>query len=248
MLLPSAPATRHSTPLPRTHPCQGCPVRDQAICGILECEELASLRSLGNHVRLSAGQSLFHEGDPATRVFTLTHGTLKLYSLMPDGRRQVTGFMHAGDFLGIAVDEEHAFTAEAVEQSQLCAFTRPRFDEFTEENGEMERELFRLATHELAAAQQQMILLGRKTASERVASFIVALARRAELGADSSGFVPLPMSRSDIADYLGLTKETISRVIAQLKRQRLIGPEALGRIEILDLEGLKAIAAGEGDE
>lgn len=241
-----APAVRNDRPLPSDHPCAGCEARSAAVCGVLECDKLSAFRRLGTQFRLSAGQPLFHEGDAATRVFTLTRGSLKLYKLLPDGRRQVTGFMRPGDFLGISVDDEHAFSAEALEPSQLCAFPRNRFDDFTEDNGEMERELYRLAVHELAAAQQQMVLLGRKTAAERLASFFLALADREErASSDKARFVSLPMSRSDIADYLGLTKETISRVLSQFKSRRVIRLDAINRIEILDREALEALAAGE---
>jgi CRP/FNR family transcriptional regulator, anaerobic regulatory protein len=241
-----APAVRNESPLPSGHPCLGCEVRKAAVCGVLNCDKLAKLRGLGSHFRLKSGQPLFHEGDPATRVFTLTSGSLKLYKLLPDGRRQVTGFMQPGDFLGISVDDEHAYSAEALEQSLLCSFPKTRFDDFTEENGEMERELYRLAVHELAAAQQQMVLLGRKTASERLASFFVGLAERMErITEDRVRFVDLPMSRSDIADYLGLTKETVSRVLALFKQQRLIRLDAIDRIEILDRAGLENVAEGD---
>lgn len=241
-----APAARHDSPLPASHPCAGCTVRNEAICGVLDCDKLARLRGFGSHFRLGRGQPLFHEGDPAGRVFTLTAGSLKLYKLLPDGRRQVTGFLHPGDFLGISVDDEHAFSAESLEQSRLCAFPRARFDDFVESHGEMERELYRKAAHELAAAQEQMVLLGRKTAAERLASFFLALARRGERGGQAPArFVDLPMSRSDIADYLGLTKETVSRVLALLKRRRMIRLEAIDRIEILDRAALEEVAAGD---
>ncbi len=236
-------AVRHQNAIPTDHPCFGCTVRSAAVCGILDCDKLARLRRLGTHSRLSSGQSLFHEGDRANRVFTVTKGSLKLYKLLPDGRRHVTGFMYPGDFLGISVDEEHAFTAEALEDAQLCSFPRTRFDDFVEDHAEMERELYRRATHELAAAQQQMVLLGRKTAVERVASFFVLLAEQVERGTDKPAhFIILPMSRADIADYLGLTKETISRVLAVLKGRRLIRLDALDRIEILDRNSLECVA------
>ena len=234
---------RHLDPLPQGHPCQGCEVRDKAVCGVLDCARLEEFRSLGWTLKLSSGQALFHEGDPATRVFTLTRGTLKLYKLLADGRRQVTGFVHSGDFLGISVDDEHAFSAEALEDAQLCWFPRSRFDDFVEDHSAMERELYRLAAHELAAAQQQFVLLGRKTATERVASFLLLLARRAEQSAEGlKGAVRLSMSRSDIADYLGLTKETISRVISALRRDRVIRLEALDSIEVLDRHRLEQLA------
>lgn len=243
-----APAVQSKASLSPDHPCAGCAVREAAVCGVLDCDKLGKLRRLGSHLRVAAGQALFHEGDPASRVFTLTRGSVKLYKLLPDGRRQVTGFMHPGDFLGISVDDEHAFTAEALEHSQLCTFPRARFDDFVDEHGEMERELYRLAAHELAAAQQQMVLLGRKTASERLASFFLMLAERAERGGSGEArLIDLPMSRSDIADFLGLTKETVSRVLAQFKSKRMIRLEALDRIEILDRASLECVASGDSD-
>jgi CRP/FNR family transcriptional regulator, anaerobic regulatory protein len=236
-------AARHAEILPTGHPCQGCEVRDKAVCGVLDCAKLAEFKNLGWTIRLGRGQSLFHEGDPATRVFTVTTGTLKLYKLLPDGRRQVTGFMHPGDFLGISVEDEHAFSAEAVEDAILCWFPRNRFDDFVEEHKSMERELYRKAAHELAAAQQQFVLLGRKTASERMASFLMMLADRADQSAaEKSKMVKLPMSRSDIADYLGLTKETVSRVISALRRDRLVRLRAIDEVEILNAQGLEQLA------
>lgn len=231
-------SARHLEPLPQGHPCQGCEVRDKAVCGILDCASLEQFRNLGWTLRLSPGQALFHEGDPATRVFTLTRGSLKLYKLLADGRRQVTGFLYPGDFLGISVDDEYAFSAEALEGSQLCWFPRGRFDDFLDDNSAMERELYRMAAHELAAAQQQFMLLGRKTAIERLASFLLFLSDRA----DMSNTVRLAMSRSDIADYLGLTKETVSRVISALKRDRVIRLKCLDIVQILDRDRLKQIS------
>ena len=237
-----APA-RRLEPLPQGHPCQGCEVRDKAVCGVLDCARLEEFRNLGWTLRLAPGQALFHEGDPATRVFTLTRGALKLYKLLADGRRQVTGFLHPGDFLGISVDDEHAFSAEALEDSQLCWFPRSRFDDFVEDEATMERELYRMAAHELAAAQQQFILLGRKTATERLASFLLMLAKRTELSNGvGAGMIRLPMSRSDIADYLGLTKETVSRVISAFKRDRVIRLETLDVIQVLDRARLEQLA------
>ena len=235
-----APSARHESTLPAGHPCMGCAVRTAAVCGVLDCEKLSKLRGLGNHLRLGAGQPLFHEGDPAMSVFTLTSGAIKLYKLLPDGRRQVTGFMQPGDFLGISVDDEHAFTAEALEHSQLCSFPRSRFDNFVEENVEVERELYRLAAHELAAAQQQMVLLGRKTATERVASFLLMLAGRCSWKFE--GDIILPMSRADIADYLGLRIETVSREITGLKTSRIIRLTGRQSLRIVDRARLEELA------
>lgn len=198
--------------------------------------------------RLDPGQPIFHEGDPVRRVFMLANGSLKIYTLLADGRRQITGFMFPGDFLGISIDDEYAFTAEALGQSELWWFTRDAFDRFVEDNPKVERELYRLAAHELAAAQSQMVLLGRKTAAERLASFFLSLVDRQELvvGEKQTAF-DLPMSRLDIADYLGLTKETVSRMLAHLRTRKLIRLASQDRVEILNRAGLKEMAEGFGD-
>jgi CRP/FNR family transcriptional regulator len=232
-----APAKRHLEELPAGHPCEGCEVRDKAVCGVLDCTDLATFKNLGRTVNLSPGQVLFHEGDPVSRVFTLTRGTLKLYNLLADGRRHVSGFVYPGGFLGISMDEEHVFSAEALDDAQLCWFPRNRFDGFVDRHSPMERELYRMAAQELASAQQQMVLLGRKSASERLASFLVMLS-----GKSANSLVRLPMSRSDIADYLGLTKETISRVLSTFRSDRLIRLRAIDEIEILDHQGLEDVA------
>ena len=240
-----SPATHNGVELQADHPCAGCAVRDRAVCAVLDCDGLATFRRLGWTLKLSQGQTLFHEGDPAARVFTVTVGTLKLYTLLPDGRRQITGFMFPGDFLGISLDEEHAVSAEALEEVQLCWFPRGRFGEFVDGHPAMERQLYCLAAHELAAARQQMVLLGRKTALERLATFFMYLLERAErTGEEGQGCFDLPMSRSDIADYLGLTKETVSRIFTQLRATRLIRLVERDRVRILDRSGLARIAEG----
>lgn len=236
-------AIRHLDPLPTGHPCEGCEARGTAVCGVLDCAKLAQLRSLGSGLQLNAGQTLFYEGAPATRVFTLTRGTLRLSKLLEDGRRHIVGFLHPGDFLGISVDDEHAFSAEAIEDAQLCCFPRERFDDFIESHPAMEHELYRQAAHELASAQQQLVLLGRKTATERLASFLVLLVGRKErVTGKETNVVDLPMRRSDIADYLGLTKETVSRIFSVFRADRLIRLQALDKVEIIDRQVLERLA------
>lgn len=237
------------TPLPEGHPCADCPVRPITICRGLDGPTLAGMRALGTMQRLRPEQSVFHEGDAAKRVFMVTHGALKLYTLLADGRRQITGFMFPGDFLGVSVDEEYAFTVEALEETELWWFSREAFDRFISGHPQVERELYRLAAHELAEAQRQMVLLGRKAAAERLASFFLSLLERAER---ASGVLEqafdLPMSRIDIADYLGLTKETVSRMLAHLRSRGLIRLQAQDRVEVLDRDGLRATADGETAE
>ncbi len=224
-----------------------CPVKNSAVCAVLDCGELAELRSLGSSTFLKEGETLLHEGDAARYVYSLTHGSLKLYKLLPDGRRQVTGFLYAGDFLGVSIEPSYSYTVEAMEEAALCCFPRERFDAFATKHPALEHELYRLAAHELAAARQQIVLL-RKTAAERCASFFDELAGRSENATSvPARFLDLPMSRSDIADHLGLTKETISRVLALFKSRRLIRLHSQNRVEILDRKWLGLIGSGAVD-
>lgn len=234
-------------PLPTDHPCASCPVRPITICRGLDAPTLAGLRALGKMQRLQSEQTVFHEGDSADRVFMVTHGALKLYTLLADGRRQVTGFMFPGDFLGVSVDEQYAFTVQALQYSELWWFSREAFDRFIHDHPHIERELYRLAAHELAEAQRQMVLLGRKAAAERLASFFLSLLDRAErVSGQRQASFGLPMTRIDISDFLGLTKETVSRMLAFLRSQGLIRLPEQNRIEVLDRSGLEAMARGEG--
>jgi len=235
-----SPHHHDTSELPHGHPCRGCPVRENAVCGVLTGDDLCTFRRLGCTLSLSRGETLFQEGEPALSVFTVTQGVLKSYRLLADGRRQVMGFHYPGDCIGSTFDDEHGCTVEVVQDARICAFPIRRFDEFVDDHPPMERELYIAAARGLAIAQTQMLLLGRKTAAERMASFFLALSER-EGGGDT---IELPMSRSDIADFLGLTKETVSRVLADLRNDRLIRLLAIERVQILDRARLKAIAEG----
>ena len=229
--------------LEQGHPCFDCPVRDLAVCGVLESGPLRSFKATGPMVYYRAGETVVFEADDATNVYSLTWGLLRLSKLLPDGRRQIAGFLFPGDFLGITMEEEHAFTVEAVAPSKLCKFPRRNFDAFVAAHPALERRLYAVAAHELAAARQQLVLLGRKTATERVSSFILMLASRcsAQHGADE---IHLPMSRADIADYLGLRLETVSREISTLKAARVIQLTGRQSLRVVNRGRLDQLAEG----
>ena len=233
--------------LDETHPCFGCAVRYSAICAVLDSDDLGHFKRSGSTVYRAAGETIFFEGDTATHVYNLTSGVMRLSKLLPDGRRQIAGFLFPGDFLGITMEDEHAFTAEAIAPSILCQFSRARFDCFIDTHPHLERRLYAIAAHELAAARQQVVLLGRKTAAERVASFLLMLDARRTSSSDGEGLdgdITLPMSRADIADYLGLRIETISRELSALKASRLIRLTTTQTIRFVDREQLEQLAEG----
>ncbi|MFO1073723.1 MAG: helix-turn-helix domain-containing protein [Geminicoccaceae bacterium] len=226
---------------PQARPmCEDCNVRHLAVCAALSEAQMPRLAAIAGNRRVETGQMLFQEGDRAEEVFTLIDGMLKLYKLMSDGRRQIVGFMVPGDFLGLAFGRTYVYSAEAVSPTQVCRFRRAPFLRLLEDCPALEKEILDRTSTELAAAQEQMLLLGRKTARERLASFLMALARRR--GVKPGRALPLPMSRSDIADYLGLTIETISRTMTAFRHERLIELPGKHAVEILRPAELEQLA------
>lgn len=223
--------------------CEQCRVRGISVCRSIEPAALEELERIITRIELPAGRVLFDEGDPAEWLFTLVDGVVKLFKMLPDGRRQITGFLLAGDFLGLAFFNSYAYSAEAVTDSCLCRFPRDRFLELLERHPALEKELLGRASSELAAAQEQMLLLGRKSAKERVASFLLMLARRQQ--ATGRTTVALAMSRHDIADYLGLTIETVSRGIQAAAAEGLIRLIDRHHYVVVDDRRLRFAAAAE---
>lgn len=231
--------------LPEDHPCRDCDVSTEALCCALDVETLSDFRNQGGNIYLAAGEPLFHQGDPAECVFSLTSGVIKLNSILPDGRRQVIAFLFPGDFLGLETGDRHAFSAEAVGNAKLCRFLKSRFEHFAGRYPALAAARYRRTASELALAHQKIVMLGRKTAAERLASFLCDIHRRTGVGeADGVKLVPLPMKRSDIADYLGLTKETVSREFTRLRTSRIIRPHSLVLVEILDPQRMRDLACG----
>lgn len=225
------------------HPCYECPARAQAVCSALDDHQVVAFRRLGCTRELAAGETLCWDGDAATHVYSMTHGVLRLSKLLPDGRRHVMGFAFPGDFVGVTLEDRHAFTAEAIGDAALCQFPRSRFEAFVEQHPRMGRRLYAAAAAELVAARSRLMLLGRKTAAERMASFILEMARRTAQAVAGEPRASLPMSRMDIADYLGLRVETVSRELAGLKAARLVRMTGIHELIVTDPDGLAALAA-----
>lgn len=235
---PSAPGTE------TTSPCAACGVRDMAFCGVLDDQELPRLISILTHVTVEPHQPIIDESEPADYLFNVTGGAVKLYKLLPDGRRQITGFLFEGDFLGIAMNDRYAYSAEAVGLVTLCRFPRRKLEGLLDEFPKLEKRLLGMASNELVQAQDQILLLGRKTAQEKIVSFLLSLSERAVKRGGQASPIALPMGRADIADYLGLTTETVSRTITSLKRDSIIRLLQGGQIELPDLAALRDIAEG----
>ena len=241
--LPNARAKRGpwSTPC-AAHDCRACEIRGLTFCAGLDASEVATLSSISRRMHFAKRHIIFQEGDTADVVYNVTKGAVRLFKLTPDGRRQVTGFLLPGDFLGLGSRQGYAYGAEAITEVELCRFERDKLEILFESHRGLERRLFEIANDELAVAQDQMLLLGRKTAKERMASFLLKLSEREELRGGRDRAVYLPMVQEDIADYLGLTIETVSRTISQLKRDGLIRQSSTHEFELLSTEGLEDIS------
>jgi len=244
-------------PAPRTPPqsggvdrlensdCDTCGARALSVCGAVDDLDLQRLGDLAEVIRLKSGAALIREGEPAPHIFNITSGSLRVYKLLPDGRRQITGFLFAGDFLGLAIGETYVFSAEAMEASTVCRFRKGPFRVLVANSPPLERMLLDRTSHELAAAQNQMLLLGRKTAIERMASFLLDLPGHDPTRPSAPGHVRLPMKRGEIADYLGLTIETVSRVLTRMKVKGLISIPSQKELIVERPERLRQHASGE---
>ncbi len=175
-------------------------------------------------------------------AFTVKSGDLILFKLLSDGRRQVLGFLFRGDFMGIDKRAEAGIGIQALTDGEVCHFQPSYFYKFVHEAPNLEEEIHRLTLEDLNNARSHLTLLGRKTAVERVASFIQSMVVRGEQSGGAVGTAFLHMSRGDIADYLGLTTETVSRIFSMLKRDGSIQLFELGGVRLLKPEKIEAMA------
>ena len=183
----------------------------------------------GIALRLAKGEELFAEGEAAEYFYKVVAGTVRSYKLLSDGRRQIDAFHLAGDIFGIEAGAEHRFSAEAVGGVAVIAYRRSALDRLTREHPAFGEQVMSSMIRSLERAQDHMLLLGRKTAQEKIATFLLDLAERMH---EDDRF-ELPMLRSDIADHLGLTIETVSRTLAEFARKGLIKLAAGSRSVVL---------------
>ncbi|GGG39855.1 hypothetical protein GCM10008026_20990 [Chelatococcus composti] len=177
---------------------------------------------------LEKDEELFAEGDPAVFFYRVTEGVIRTSKLLSDGRRQIDAFHFPGDVFGVEAGDEHRFSAEAATAATVIAYRRRDLDELHFDET-FSREVLDAVMHALERAQRHMLLLGRKSAIEKIATFLVDMAERL----DGDDAIELPMSRLDIADHLGLTIETVSRSLTELERKGIIHVPASRRTIVL---------------
>jgi len=206
-------------------------------------ETRSPLAMLGTISRFDRNATVFSEGDDAAYSYKVISGAVRLSKIMSDGRRQIAEFALPGDFFGIDWLDEYALTAETLSDVTVVRFGRGRLAQLGDENREARAEIFSTLRHDLWAAQNHLVILGRQSALERVASFLVQLLDR-DKNSDKTN-IKLPMTRLDIADYLGLTIETVCRMLAKLKQKGIIGIPNRHAITVRSLAALRRAAQPE---
>ena len=229
--------------------CGACPIRHRAVCSYCGPAELAELDRTKFYREYAPGQEIVGEGEVTRTLGSVVTGVVALHKTMEDGRRQIVGLLFASDFIGRPLRPVAPYEAAAVTDVRMCLFRRSQFEQILTRNRALGRRLLEMTLDELDAAREWMLLLGRKSAREKVASFLMILACRAALlekrsVRDRTPF-RIPLSREAIAEYLGLTIETVSRQLTALRKDGVIALQGARSVSVGDFPALAALAGQE---
>ncbi|MDB5658135.1 MAG: transcriptional regulator [Cypionkella sp.] len=229
--------------------CANCPIHYRAICAMCEPDELRLLEDIKFYRSFEAGQTVIWAGDRMNFVASVVTGVATLTKTMEDGRTQMVGLMLPSDFVGRPGRDTTPYNVTAVTDLLMCCFRKKEFEAMMVRTPHIAHRLLAMTLDDLDAAREWMLLLGRKTAREKIASLLGIIARRdAELtkavAARSIAF-DLPLTRTAMADYLGLTLETVSRQITALRNDRVIVLQGLRHVIVPDLRRLIAEAGSD---
>jgi len=197
-----------------------------------------NIELIGAPMSYARNAEIYGEGEPADYLYRVISGTVRTYKVLSDGRRQIGAFHMAGDVFGLEMGDEHTFSAEAISDAKVLVIKRSALVALAERDNEVARQLWALTGRELSRVQDHILLL-IKTAQERVAGFLLEMAERAS----NDGALELPMSRQDIADYLGLTIETVSRTLTTLENAAAIELPSSRRIVLRNRSALSRLNA-----
>ncbi|MEM9426957.1 MAG: Crp/Fnr family transcriptional regulator [Pseudomonadota bacterium] len=227
--------------------CADCTIRHSGLCGALTSNEIKSLNVIAARKRLTAGQTHVFEGDVTHSFANVTSGVAKLVRGAEDGRSQIVGLLFPSDFIGGTLGPSNVapspYSIESVSDVELCIFPKTKFEGLLHDYPSLEFKLFNRTMSELQVAREWMVLLGRKTAEERVATFLLHVSEKMEnVTCKGSSSFELPLNRADIADYIGLTLETVSRQMSRLRKDGIIHIESAKHVTFVDKERLRARA------
>ncbi|MER2537191.1 MAG: Crp/Fnr family transcriptional regulator [Rhizobiaceae bacterium] len=225
--------------------CASCEARHRGICGALDPEQLVRLAKTTARRKSRPGEELVGDAESVDRFSNVLSGVVKLTKTLPDGRQQIVGLQFAPDFLGRPFRSESTIAAESATEVELCSFPRGTLERMMGEQPDLEHRLLEQTLKELDQARDWMVTLGRKTAAEKIASFLLMIARNIDPSADPArraAAFDLPLSRAEIADFLGLTIETVSRQLTRLRNEGVVRIESNRHVAVDDLGRLAARA------
>lgn len=231
--------------------CSACPIRHRAVCSKCDEGELGQLDAIKYYANFTAGQTIGIRGEPLDVVASLVSGTATLERVTEDGRTQMVGLLLPSDFIGRPGRETLQYNITAVSDVTLCCFHRKPFEQLLMDIPHLQERLLQMALDELDAAREWMLLLGRKTAREKIASFLVMIAKRAanpeSTGLGTAKDIELPISREVMANFLGLTIETVSRQFTAMRKDGVIALNGKRNVSIPNLSDL-LIESGDDDD
>jgi CRP/FNR family transcriptional regulator len=238
-------------PLSFTHECGDCPIRHRAVCARCDGDELDRLEHMKYYRSYQAGQTVIWSGDRMDFVASVVTGIATLSQTMEDGRRQMVGLLLPSDFVGRPGRDTAAYDVTATTDLVMCCFRKKPFEEMMYATPHIGQRLLEMTLDELDSAREWMLLLGRKTAREKIASLLSIIARRdasLTLKRPSGRIVfDLPLTREEMADYLGLTLETVSRQISALRKDGVISLEGKRHVTVNDFDVLLEEAGDDSD-
>ncbi|GGE07738.1 CRP/FNR family transcriptional regulator, anaerobic regulatory protein [Gemmobacter megaterium] len=244
MALKDAPVLSHVS-------CGDCPIRHRAVCARCESDELVALERIKYYRSYEAGQTVVWSGDRMDFVASVVTGIATLTQTLEDGRRQMVGLLLPSDFVGRPGRSNAAYDITATTDLVMCCFRKKPFEDLMAHTPHIAQRLLEMTLDELDAAREWMLLLGRKTAREKIASLIAIIARRdASLkaeGRDGPLVFDLPLTREAMADYLGLTLETVSRQISALRKDGVIVLDGKRHVTVPDIDRLLLEAGDDSD-
>jgi len=231
--------------------CGDCPIRHRAVCARCEADELAELDKIKYYRSFEAGQTIIWSGDKMEFVGSVVSGIATLTQTMEDGRTQMVGLLLPSDFVGRPGRDGAAYDVVATTNLVMCCFRKKPFEKMMNETPHISQRLLQMTLDELDAAREWMLVLGRKTAREKIASLLSIIARR-DASLTPKGLIgpmvfDLPLTREAMADYLGLTLETVSRQISALKRDGVIVLEGKRHVTVPDMGRLMEEAGDDTD-
>jgi len=237
--------------MPSSLDCGDCPIRHRAVCARCETDELKRLEEIKYYKTFEAGQTVVWSGDSMDFVASVVSGIATLTQTMEDGRTQMVGLLLPSDFVGRPGREVAAYNVTATTDLLMCCFRKKPFEDMMLKTPHIGQRLLEMTLDELDAAREWMLLLGRKTAREKIASLLAIVARRdasLKLKSPSGRMIfDLPLTREAMADYLGLTLETVSRQISALKRDGVIELQGKRHVTVPDFDRLLEEAGDDSD-